>query len=81
MKYRLSCYFRLALKFAGLSIWGDSVCIRRIAEMSGGIFEGPKLRGTVLPAGGDWIIIRPDKIMQLDLRVTLKTDDDEFQYI
>ena len=49
--------------------------------MSGGIFEGPKLRGTVLPAGGDWIIICPDKIMQLDVRVTLKTDDDEFIYM
>ena len=33
--------------------------IRRIAEVSGGVFEGPKLRGTVLPAGGDWIITRP----------------------
>ena len=55
--------------------------IRRIAEVSGGVFEGPKLRGTVLPAGGDWIIIRPDKIMQLDVRVTLKTDDDEFIYM
>lgn len=55
--------------------------IRRIAEVSGGVFEGPKLRGTVLPAGGDWIIDRPDKVMQLDVRVTLKTDDGEFIYM
>ena len=55
--------------------------IRRIAEVSGGAFEGPKLRGTVLPAGGDWIIIRPDKVMQLDVRVTLKTEDGELIYM
>ena len=55
--------------------------IRRIAEVSGGVFEGPKLRGTVLPAGGDWIIIRPDKVMQLDVRVMLKTDDGELIYM
>ena len=81
MKYKLN-FFQINFEVprvvnAGLTPYG----IRRIAEVSGGVFEGPKLRGTVLPAGGDWIIIRPDKVMQLDVRVTLKTEDDELIYM
>ena len=32
---------------------------RRVGLVSGGKFQGPKLRGTVLPGGADWIINRP----------------------
>ena len=28
---------------------------RRIVRVTGGTFEGPRLRGTVLPGGGDWL--------------------------
>jgi len=41
----------------------------------GGSFEGDRLRGKVLPGGDDWMIKRPDGIIDLDLRVTLETDD------
>lgn len=43
---------------------------------AGGSFEGPKLRGTVLPNGGDWAIFQSDGTMTLDVRLTLRTDDD-----
>ena len=49
---------------------------RRIAPIGGGVFEGPRLRGTVLPGGSaDWLLLRPDGVLELDLRVTLETDD------
>jgi hypothetical protein len=49
---------------------------RRIAPIAGGTFEGPRLRGTVLPAGGaDWLLLRSDGVLELDLRCTLRTDD------
>ena len=48
---------------------------RRVAVVEGGSFEGPKLTGTVLRGGSDWIIARPDGALQLDVRLTLKTDD------
>ncbi len=49
---------------------------RRIVPVTGGTFEGPKLKGTVEEGGGaDWILVRPDGAMQLDVRLTLKTDD------
>lgn len=41
----------------------------------GGSFEGPELRGEILPNGGDWATFRPDGTMTLDVRLTLRTDD------
>ena len=50
--------------------------------MTGGTFEGEELRGTVLPSpGGDWLLLRRDGILQLDVRLTLKTDDDHLIYM
>jgi hypothetical protein len=43
---------------------------------AGGSFEGPKLRGDVLEGGGDWALFRSDGTMALDVRLTLRTDDD-----
>jgi Protein of unknown function (DUF3237) len=49
---------------------------RRTAPLTGGHFEGPRLRGTVLPGGSaDWQLLRSDGVLELDLRVTLQTDD------
>ena len=49
---------------------------RRIFLVTGGRFEGDRLRGTVLDGGADWILVRHDGAFQLDVRLTLKTDDD-----
>jgi len=49
---------------------------RRTAPLTGGEFEGPRLRGVVLPgASGDWLLLRADGVLELDLRATLRTDD------
>lgn len=48
---------------------------RVIAPIAGGHFEGPRLRGKVLPGGGDWTLLRGDGVLELDLRLTLQTDD------
>ena len=44
---------------------------------AGGSFHGPRLRGEVLPGGGDWALFRPDGAMSLDVRLSLRTDDGE----
>jgi hypothetical protein len=46
-----------------------------IFPVTGGTFEGDRLRGKVLPGGGDWVTRRPDGTFELDLRVTLETED------
>src|SRR6266446_4695909 len=48
---------------------------RIVVPVTGGDFEGPRLRGVVLPGGGDWLLLRSDGVLELDLRLTLETDD------
>ena len=49
---------------------------RIIGEVAGGTFNGERLRGSVVPPGGDWVTARSDRSLQLDVRLTLVTDDD-----
>jgi hypothetical protein len=49
--------------------------MRSIVPVTGGDFEGPRLRGKVMPGGGDWLLLRSDAVLELDLRITLETDD------
>jgi len=48
---------------------------RLTAPITDGHFAGPRLRGKVLPGGGDWTLLRGDGVLELDLRLTLETDD------
>jgi hypothetical protein len=48
--------------------------LRRIVKVTGGEFEGRRLKGTVID-GDDWLLLRQDGVMQLDCRMTLETDD------
>ena len=48
---------------------------RIIAEVAGGTFAGERLNGTVVSPGGDWVTARADRNIQLDVRLTLVTDD------
>jgi hypothetical protein len=42
----------------------------------GGRFEGPRLRGEVMPGGGDALLVGSDSIGRVRVRTTLRTDDD-----
>jgi Protein of unknown function (DUF3237) len=49
---------------------------RRTALLDGGTFEGPRLRGTIVPGSSvDWTLLRSDGVLEMDLRFTLRTDD------
>jgi hypothetical protein len=54
---------------------------RRIAQVVAGTFEGPKLSGRTLPGGGDWLLLRHDGVLQLDVRLTLETEDKQLIYM
>jgi len=41
---------------------------RVIAPITSGSFEGPRLRGKVLPGGGDWTLLRSDGVLELEPR-------------
>lgn len=54
---------------------------RVIVHVTGGTFEGPKLKGTVVEhSGGDWVTMRADGTFKLDVRITLQTDDGALIY-
>lgn len=67
----------IPLQMIGATPIGD----RRIAKVTGGSFAGPKMKGTILPGGGDWLLLRADGTLQLDVRATLKTNDDALIYM
>lgn len=65
----------LAVDFPATTVIGDTPAgSRRIAPVTGGTFVGERLRGTVQP-GADWAIVRPDGVLVIDVRLTLRTDD------
>lgn len=53
---------------------------RRIVPITGGTLDGTApddtlFRGTVLPGGADWQLLRPDGVTAVEARYTLQTDD------
>jgi hypothetical protein len=55
---------------------------RVIFLIKGGTFEGPLLKGRVVPdAGADWIKMRPDGSGTLDVRFCLETHDGALIYV
>lgn len=55
---------------------------RMIVNVAGGLFEGPRLKGEVIPmSGADWSLIRADGNGALDVRMCLKTDDGAILYV
>jgi hypothetical protein len=48
---------------------------RNIVRVKGGWFEGPEVKGTILPGTGDWFLTRPDGVGEGDVRDTYRTDD------
>jgi hypothetical protein len=50
---------------------------RRIGEISGGRFEGERLRGKILTGGSDWQSLRADGTVTINVRLVMQTDDGE----
>ena len=74
--------FKIALEVPSILDLGETPYgRRRIARVGGGTFEGPKMKGRVLDGGGDWLLLRHDGVLQLDVRQTLETDDKQHIYM
>ncbi|MGY4495396.1 DUF3237 domain-containing protein [Pseudomonas sp. TE3610] len=54
---------------------------RRIIPITGGHFEGPRLKGTILDNGADWQVVTPDGVAIIDTRYLLQTDDGALIYL
>ena len=51
---------------------------RRIGVVTGGLFDGERLSGTVMDGGSDWQTLKADGSVALDVRLVLKSSDDAF---
>jgi hypothetical protein len=49
--------------------------LRRRVPITGGSFEGPRLKGKVLPGGADWQLRRPDGYTVLEAEYMLQAQD------
>jgi hypothetical protein len=54
---------------------------RSVFDVTGGSAEGPRLRGKLLPSGGDWLLLDEGGIGRLDVRGTFETDDGAHIYV
>lgn len=65
----------------GASPWGS----RRIGYITGGRFEGPRLKGEILPGGGNWSESGPHEggaaVGTFDARTLWRTDDGALIYV
>lgn len=59
----------------------DSSLVIVNVKPTGGWATGPKISGTFIPPGGDWLRVLPSGALRLDVRATLKTDDGALIYI
>ena len=54
---------------------------RTVVGVTGGAFEGPKLRGKVIGPAADWPLRMSDTLRVLDVRIILVTDDEQKIYM
>lgn len=55
----------------GATVLGE----RNLVPITGGTFEGPGIRGTIMPGGWDWQLRRADGCTQIRADYMLRTDD------
>jgi hypothetical protein len=76
MTIRTQPLFRMALNVGSAQPLGPTQAgERRVVPVLGGSFEGERLRGAVEPGGSDWIVVKPDGALHLDVRLVLKMHD------
>ncbi len=54
---------------------------REIYTVAHGSFEGPRLKGKLLPGSGDAALVDATGVLRLDVRITFQTDDGALIYL
>lgn len=54
---------------------------RQIFDVLAGEVTGERLRGRILPSGGDWLLLGTDGVGRLDVRATIETHDGALIYL
>ena len=59
----------------GIPVGKTAMGTRFIIPITGGTFEGPKIKGTIMPGGWDWQLVRADGCTHIKADYMIKTDD------
>jgi hypothetical protein len=79
---KLEFAFEVRAEVANPTVVGElPTGVRRIVDIKGGTFQGPKLKGKLVPGGADWQLIREDGFTEIDARYTLQTDSGHLIYV
>jgi hypothetical protein len=73
----MTYYADLTLDECGTGPFGT----RMIFNITGGEFQSDRMKGEIIGAGADWLLVGPDGYGRLDVRATLKTHDDAVIYV
>ena len=73
--------FTIALEVDVLNIGDTPYGSRRVGRFGSGSFKGSKLKGSVLPGGACWMLMRRDDVLEIEARITLETDDKQHIYM
>jgi hypothetical protein len=76
MAPKLNYVFTLHVDLAPPQCFGrTSFGERRFIPITGGRFEGPKIKGKILPGGGDWNAARSDGVVHVLAKYTIQVED------
>jgi hypothetical protein len=82
MELRSEFLYRARIEVEGFYEVGETFRGRRtVVRVKGGWFEGPKVKGDILPGTGDWFIVRPGGVAEGDVRDTYRTHDGHIIYV
>jgi len=74
--------FSLAIRVGAPIVAGDlGHGIRRITPILGGEVRGQGIKGTILPVGADFQIVRPNGFTELEAKYAFEMDDGAIVYI
>lgn len=81
---KLELLYRASITVAAPQLFGATPQAggeRRIINITGGDFNGPRLSGEILEGGADWQVIRSDGVAQLEARFSMRTHDGALLYV
>ena len=67
--------FDMRVELAPVQLIPTAVGTRMTFVATGGVVDGPRLTGVLLPGGGDWLTVGDDGAGRVDVRATVKTHD------
>ncbi len=75
------CSYRATLRSPFEVIGETPLGLRLNAYVTGGEVDGPRIRGRLLPVGGDWLVVRHDGVGMVDVRASIETHDGALIYL